>query len=490
MRVFKTTYKDKSGKTREAAKWYVEFKDQLDTVRRLPAFKSKAASEEMGRNLERLVAYHRSTGGQVDPALTRWLAGLPIKACAKLVKIGLLAPDRVGVAKLLTDHLADFAKSLEAKDDTPFHVRTVTRRARRIIDGCGFRFHTDIVGGKVMAYLHNLRQPTARKRGISAQTFTFYVRAIKQFCKWLVKDRRATENPVEHLDGLNAKTDRRHDRRALSLEELVNLLKATFHGPERFGMAGNERALLYRLAVETGLRSGELRSLACQSFELASNPPTVTVQASYSKHRREDTLPLRTDLAADLEAFLAPLALATPVFRMPAAWEVIDMFREDLQAAGVIYRDDAGLVADFHCLRHTFITNLANGGVHPKTAQDLARHSDINLTMTRYSHTLLGQRSDALESLPDLSHGNQEKLKATGTADAKPERKNLASSLTFLDGFAKAREGADGRREEKSQINITAKKPGKIQDSLEILQYARRESNPQPMVPKTIALSS
>ena len=39
----------------------------------------------------------------------------------------------------------------------------------------------------------------------------------------------------------------------------------------------------------------------------------------------------------------------------------------------------------FHALRHTFITNLARSGVHPKTAQSLARHSTITLTMDRYS---------------------------------------------------------------------------------------------------------
>ena len=31
-RLFKTTYKDAKGRTREAAKWYVEFKDHLSEV--------------------------------------------------------------------------------------------------------------------------------------------------------------------------------------------------------------------------------------------------------------------------------------------------------------------------------------------------------------------------------------------------------------------------------------------------------------------------
>mgnify|MGYP002336358455 CR=1 FL=1 len=74
-----------------------------------------------------------------------------------------------------------------------------------------------------------------------------------------------------------------------------------------------------------------------------------------------------------------------------------------LEAAGIPYRDDAGLVADFHCLRHTFITNLAADGVHPKTAQALARHSTITLTMDRYSHSLVEEQTAALEVLPNLT---------------------------------------------------------------------------------------
>ncbi|MHC4063693.1 MAG: tyrosine-type recombinase/integrase [Planctomycetota bacterium] len=50
------------------------------------------------------------------------------------------------------------------------------------------------------------------------------------------------------------------------------------------------------------------------------------------------------------------------------------------------YRDDAGQVPDFHALRDTFASNLAAGDVHPKTAQELLRHSTIGLTMDTYTH--------------------------------------------------------------------------------------------------------
>ena len=71
-RLFKTSYNDRKGKPKEAAKWYVEFKDHLETIRRLPAFTSKAASEEVGRNLVKMVEYHKATGGQILACHFRW----------------------------------------------------------------------------------------------------------------------------------------------------------------------------------------------------------------------------------------------------------------------------------------------------------------------------------------------------------------------------------------------------------------------------------
>jgi hypothetical protein len=119
MRVFRTTYKDRKGRTCEAAASYVEFKDHLEAVRRLPAFVSKSASEEPGRNLDKLVAYYKASGGQIDPALSRWLTELPQRTLDHLARIGLLSPERAAVRKPLEEHLGDWAGSLSAKGNSP-----------------------------------------------------------------------------------------------------------------------------------------------------------------------------------------------------------------------------------------------------------------------------------------------------------------------------------------------------------------------------------
>ena len=81
------------------------------------------------------------------------------------------------------------------------------------------------------------------------------------------------------------------------------------------------------------------------------------------------------------------------------------------------YKDSHGRFADFHANRHTFITNLSRAGVSPKTAQTLARHSDIRLTLDIYTHTDLAEKVDAVERLPSppKSKANNSKVPGVDT---------------------------------------------------------------------------
>jgi integrase len=167
------------------------------------------------------------------------------------------------------------------------------------------------------------------------------------------------------------------------------------------GMSGQARALLYRLAVETGLRASELASLTAASFDLCSPSPTVAVAAAHSKRRRQDVLPLRPDTAIALAEYIKTLPAGDKLFAVPTG-RLARMMRVDLAVAGVPYIDATGKHADFHALRHTCGSLLAAAGVHPKVAQTILRHSDINMTLSRYSHVFAGQAAAAVAGLPDL----------------------------------------------------------------------------------------
>ena len=72
-------------------------------------------------------------------------------------------------------------------------------------------------------------------------------------------------------------------------------------------------------------------------------------------------------------------------------------------------------IVDFHGLRTTFITRLARAGVFPTAARDMARHSDVNLTMKHYTHLALEDAAGALAKLPKIPVVSAEELRATGT---------------------------------------------------------------------------
>ena len=67
--------------------------------------------------------------------------------------------------------------------------------------------------------------------------------------------------------------------------------------------------------------------------------------------------------------------------------------------------------------RAVFSQMLANSGCHPKTAQLLLRHSDVNLTLQVYTHTVREALTSAINKLPDLSTPNSEGMRATETDD-------------------------------------------------------------------------
>jgi integrase len=100
-------------------------------------------------------------------------------------------------------------------------------------------------------------------------------------------------------------------------------------------MSAVDREMLYLASLFTGLRASELASLTPASFELDAAPPIVTVAAAYSKHRREDQVPLHADLVRRLRPWLADKAAGELLW--PGQWakgkEAGVILKEDLESA-------------------------------------------------------------------------------------------------------------------------------------------------------------
>jgi len=60
-------------------------------------------------------------------------------------------------------------------------------------------------------------------------------------------------------------------------------------------------------------------------------------------------------------------------------------------------RVNAGLPAEvhFHCLRHTYATEMLLAGVHPKIVSEALGHSSVRITLDRYSHAIPHLQTEA-----------------------------------------------------------------------------------------------
>jgi len=427
MRVFRATYTGRRGGKRTARKWYVEFR-QGERVRRLPAFTDKGASEELGRKVERL-AMLRAAGEGPDRELARWLEGLPARTRERLARWGVLDARTFAGTLSLSELLDRFEEGVRAAGRTEKHVQHIARRARRAFLACGFNAWSELDAGRLAKHLHG-----ERARGLSAKSSNHVLAACKGFTRWAAEHGLATSDPFVTLRPLNAKTDPRRERRALSFDdELPRLIRAAAEGPEHRGVPGPLRALTYKLAAETGLRVAELATLRVRDLEgLAGENPTVTVRAAAAKNRRERTLPLRVETARELLAFVAGRMPQASALALPRAFrdKATRWLRFDLEAAGIPYEDESGRVADFHALRSAFVSGLMRGGADARTVQSLARHSSAELTVGLYAKLGRDDERDALALLPSLPpvEGDELAALATGTESA---ARDLASSLAF-----------------------------------------------------------
>ena len=116
------------------------------------------------------------------------------------------------------------------------------------------------------------------------------------------------------------------------------------------------------------------------------------------------------DTAKAIQEFLKDKAPTDIAFNLPHLSTFAGMIRKDLAGAGIEYRDAAGLDVDFHAQRGCFITNLALSGALPAVAQEMARHSDVNITMRYYTHVLRKSKVEAIDALKNLTdtYPNQE----------------------------------------------------------------------------------
>jgi integrase len=417
--------------------WYFKYRDGIGTLRRMKGFPDLKATEQLAAETERK---------------------------ASRVRAGYTDPGEEHARRPLAEHLKDYAAALEAKGNTSDHIALTAGRVSALLSGCGFVFPLDADAVRTAQWLNALRRDGApaelpdgesftpaeaaellgitgaavraaikrlnlaatgngkartfprstvealvmnRTKGCAPETVNHYIRAVRGFFRWLVKTKRIGSNPLESLSLINAAVDVRRARRELTADELRRLFDAARPSARTYrGLAGADRYFLYLVAAGTGFRASALASLTPADFDLDAAAPVVTLPARFNKSRRVKVQPLPADVAAALRDHLNGKPANVPIWGGTWARDHrgAEMLRIDLDAAGIPYAvagPDGPEYADFHSLRHSYLTLGGRSGIDLRTLQELAGHSKPELT-ARYSHRRLYDLAGAVEKLPNL----------------------------------------------------------------------------------------
>lgn len=444
-----SVFKLGKNKGRKGAVYHIEYVDYRGKTRRKRAFSDRALSQQLAAKIEREQLLRRE--GLIDP---------------KQEQIALQQ------AVPLADHLLDFEKALGQKGSTKDHVKKTVSRTRRIFKDAGMETIRDIEPEAVEEVLQEMLESDE----IGHRTYNHYLQAIDSFCRWMTPKRMAT-NPLSGMHRLNTEVDIRRKRRALSVSEMERLLKSARDSNTTIECFDGElRARLYLTSFLTGLRRRELGSLTPTSFKLDREQPVIVVEAACSKHRKKDTLPIHPELLVLLREWLPSLKPSQHLFPKAERRRTWRMVRRDLERIGIPYETDDG-VADFHAAgRHSYVTGLLLNGVGLVHAKELARHSDVKMTM-KYTHVGLEEQARSLVSLP-----------APKTAPELEDQSAVSELVSESDvSTSESTTPIGNRRHKEESLNPSRSKGLGFQsrqvscDGVQCQNWRRGESNPRPV---------
>lgn len=315
----------------------------------------------------------------------------------------------------VAEHVADYLASLETKDVSAKHYAERSRCLSAVLAGCHVKTLADLTADKLDRYLAGM--------DTSARTKDTYRSAAIAFGNFLERRGRLDRNPLLHTTKPQGECQR--VRRALTPEELQMVLDAARQRPlrefstirrgarkgqavakvrpevrERLLLLGRERSLIYKTAVFTGLRKGEISALRVCHLHLDAKPfPLLLLPGEFTKNGDEATLLLLPSFAEELRQWISDTRKqpADPLFSLRL--EMVKNLKNDLKAAGIPFRDSQGRTADFHSLRMTANMMLARAGVPLHIRMRFMRHGEARLTATVYDDTGLQDLERAVRAM-------------------------------------------------------------------------------------------
>lgn len=393
-------------------KYYISGKLWNGDPVKLPGYSDKKETDDLMANIESLNR-SKKFGRLPDEYLAGWITGLPDKQAQKYVELGLLDRSLLDKNRPLELLLDEYLFHLKANNRiSSLQPQVTVNRLRRLVTAIGIGITPEkLTKDQIMGKLNTMTVLSKRKRQghlLSQKSRREYFLAMKAFCNWMVVNKRSPSNPIIDVNPPSAKGDPIHNRRPMSVADFTKLTDYLRTAPLRrrngyvCTWTPHDRLMTYWMAVMTGFRARELKSLTYASLNFEVSPATATVKGHIAKNGEKATIPLDADLTVALREYCCEKQPTDALFNMPSLNSVTAWFYRDLDAAGIRRRFDDGSLIDFHALRSTAICWwLTINEMNLKKVQFMARLKTLAL-VEQYSKGYQPEHSEVLGNGPKL----------------------------------------------------------------------------------------
>jgi integrase len=298
-------------------------------------------------------------------------------------EMGLVVPKRVRIAaaQSFNDHVEAYCADLQARKRAAKYIAITERRLMKLAAECSWQRLCDVTPQSF--------QEWRVKQTLAAKTLNEYLATTSALFEWLKKTETVEWNPLKNVGKVEVRGNERRKRRAFTPVELGTLVS----------VAGRYRLALL-MAYYTGLRRSELKQLEWADIKASDDGTFIVPRASTTKNHETKRLYLPSWFAAELmKARPAEASGNTRVFRKGGIPSMF-VFQGLLKKARIAYKDAQGRQADFHALRRSLNTHLAQNSVDPHIRKEIMRHSELRLTLDVYTDKGMLPVAAAIEKLP------------------------------------------------------------------------------------------
>ena len=214
-------------------------------------------------------------------------------------------------------------------------------------------------------------------------------------------------NPVSLVDLTGIEPTEK--KKTITYQELEMIIETTKNRDCKDSFRNDSIVISLYIGYYSGLRLCETLALEKSDFDFINNEIHITKQLDCIG---KQTKVLKTTNKLKTNSSSAVIPLAEPLKEILVKWFNKNPYNHVICDIEGNYIHDSfikttlkqiskktNIYFHFHMLRHTFISNLANNGVEPQIAKELARHSDIATTMNIYTHVNEDRQKQAINNV-------------------------------------------------------------------------------------------